>query len=224
MSRFALLLFLAVTGIAGRSLAGVQVVHASPSQAHVDIVTVEGGPQPWADVELAFPPFDHTLGTLTDVEVIEHWTANWHFAAENEAPTLPTDYVTWRESFEMNVGYRRLFSSSPYEDQRYCVGPPSPGSFLIAGVHTPLAPFDGVEDYAGPSGFWANEVSYPEVIDLHETRPRYLLWWTMPGPRTIYISPRDCEQDSVTGLNGHEWGFGQDLDLAPNAVVIYHYN
>lgn len=203
---------------------GVQVVHATipPAQRHVDIVTVEGGIQPLADVALIFPAFDACLGTLTDVEFIESWTGNWHFAAENLAPTLPTLAVNWRESFEMNVGYRRLIFG-PYEDQRYCVGHPV-GSYLIGGVHDPLPAFDGAEDYSGPSGFWTNDVGYPFMIDIHELRPRYLAWWSAPGLRTIYISPRDCEQDSVTGLNGHEWGFGQDIDLAPTATIVYTYS
>ena len=212
-------------------LAGTQYVSYTIPAAErpASVSTYAAGWQEPA-IAITVPPFDTTLGTLTDVELYVNYTPTWEWRVEHLTDLQGTDPISWRRAFQLNVVYRPSFVGPVEHDLRNRFGVSAPAGQIGTGNRPfPIGPFDGLLDYQGPSGFgtsYAHSGLYTQIVNLHTGSDALELWyWSLPSPRTVYLCPRRLQASEFTiGIPGH-WVDGDQISLNFNASVqiMYHY-
>ena len=177
------------------------------------------------NVPVHLPPFDTTLGTLTSVRITYNVTPTWAYRAEHPGAT-PTQPITWYRALHTNVVYRPSFVGPIETSDRNTVGDLG---MTIGAYHatSPVAAFDGTIDYAGPSAIsttYGGSGTYTIPQTAVCTTSLELWYFSQPGTKTFYISPRMTLDGTTTGFPGH-WASESDIrvNLGSSVSVQYTY-
>lgn len=222
---------LALILLSASSFAGVQYVSGTIAPADRPCAVWQYG-QPSAfhlapNVRVEFPGFDSSLGTLVDVEIVFNHTPTWQYRAENLFTQSGASSVSWTRGYQLNVVYRPNFVGPVCFDLSNTVGD-NGASYTAQRTWGPLTAFDGVEDFAGTSGLataYGNSGQYTGTTILHPNTPRELAYFSFPGTKAFYISPRVLT-DVVSGFPLALWWSSEDdvrLNLNGSVSIKYTY-
>lgn len=174
------------------------------------------------NVPVHLPPFDASIGTLTGVRITFNITPTWEYRAEN-VNVQPTSNLSWYRAFNLNVVYRPSFVGPVEFDPRNTVGDLGM-TFGVTASRPPLTAFDGSNDFAGSSGFstsGAGSGAYTVVQTTQCNSSLELWWYSQPGVKTFYISPRMIAS-STSGFPAH-WASESKINVNLSGAVMVQY-